>query len=108
MVRAGVVAHPSEREFGGYAEAAADRERGSITDFGALLELSGADSIEAPRMLRSNRVEEPLANGDHAREGNWTESGIPGRLHSQYCCLLSLFISVVQWLGVFSIILEGN
>ncbi len=69
-----MVAHPSEWEFGGYTEAPADRERSSITDFGALLELLGADSIEALQTLRSKWVEEPLANGNLVREGKWTGS----------------------------------
>jgi REP element-mobilizing transposase RayT len=74
MVRAGVVAHPSEWEFGGYAEMLTDRGRSSIIDYGALKELLGADSIEAVRKLRRERIEEALARGEQVRESKWTES----------------------------------
>ena len=74
MVRAGVVAHPSEWEFGGYAEVLMDRERSSIIDYGALMELLGADSVEAVRELRRERIEEALARGEQVRESKWTES----------------------------------
>jgi putative transposase len=74
MVRAGVVTHPCEWEFGGYAELMTDRTRNSITDCDALLELSGAGSNEAMLMLRRGWVEEALARGVEPRQGRWTES----------------------------------
>jgi len=74
MVRAGVVAHPCQWEFGGYAEIQSDPVKDSITDCGALMELLRIDSIQALRKLRGEWVEERLARGELAREGRWTES----------------------------------
>jgi REP element-mobilizing transposase RayT len=74
MVRAGVVSHPCEWEFGGYAEMMTERERSPITDFDALMELSGAESSEAMLRLRSQWVEEALARGVQGRQSRWTES----------------------------------
>jgi hypothetical protein len=74
MVRAGVVKHPREWEFGGYAEMMAGRERSSIADFDALMELAGAGSYEAMLRMRSGWVEDALARGVPARQSKWTES----------------------------------
>lgn len=74
MVRAGVVTHPCEWEFGGYAEMMAERGHSSITDFDALMELSGVESREALLRLRSGSVEKALALGVQARQSKWTDS----------------------------------
>lgn len=74
MVRAGVVAHPSEWEVGGYTEMLAGRENISITDYGALMELLNIGSIETLRELRNKWVGDALAHGEMGREGKWTES----------------------------------
>lgn len=74
MVRAGVVDHPGEWEFGGYAEVMTDRERCRITDFDSLVEFSGAESPETMLRLRGQWVEDALARGVQARQGKWTES----------------------------------
>ena len=74
MVRAGVVAHPSKWEFGGYAEIQAPRERYSIIDHRALIGLLGIPSIEALRRSHNEWVEEALARAEQVREGKWTES----------------------------------
>ena len=52
----------------------AERERSPITDFDALMELSGAESSEAMLRLRSQWVEEALARGVQGRQSRWTES----------------------------------
>jgi len=74
MVRAGVVAYPSEWEFGGYAEMQATRGKDPLTDNRALMELFRIDSVEALRGLRKEWVEEKLTGGEMVREGKWTES----------------------------------
>lgn len=74
MVRAGVVRHPSEWEFGGYAEMIAGPGSGSLVDYGALTQLFGAESNEALRKMREKWVEQSLTRGDLIRESKWTES----------------------------------
>ncbi len=74
MVRAGVVAHPSQWASGGYAEIQEARERYSIIDHRALMYLLGIPSIDALRRLHKTWVEEALGRAAQAREGKWTES----------------------------------
>jgi len=74
MVRAGVVTHPSEWEFGGYAEIQAPRQRYSIIDHRALMGLMGIPSLEALRQSHSLWVEQALARPEQVRESIWTES----------------------------------
>jgi len=74
MVRAGVVAHPSGWQVGGYTEMPASREGNSITDYGALMGLLSIDSVVTLRELREKWVAEALARGEVGREGKWTES----------------------------------
>lgn len=74
MVRTGVVAHPCDWEFGGYAETMAGRGMDSITDDGALMGLFRMDSIETLRELRRKWVEAALTRGGMVREGKWTEN----------------------------------
>jgi putative transposase len=65
MVRAGAVAHPSEWEFGGYAEVQAawgKRSISSITDYIALMELTGTDSIDALLDFRRELVDVRLGS----------------------------------------------
>ena len=81
MVRAGVVAHPSEWEFGGYTEMLAGPRREKITDCSALMELLGADSIAAMLELRKESVEKALGRNDMVREPRWTESVAVGSRH---------------------------
>jgi putative transposase len=74
MVRAGAVAHPSQWESGGYAEIQEARQRYSIIDHRALMDLLGIPSIEALQRLHKAWVEEALGRAERAREGKWTES----------------------------------
>ena len=73
MVRAGVVAHPSQWEFDGYSEIQAPRQRYSIIDHRALMEPLGIPSIEALRQAHGAWVEEALTR-EQVRESKWTES----------------------------------
>ena len=45
-----------------------------MLDHGSILELLGADSIEALRRLRGEWVKEAIARNDLVRESKWTES----------------------------------
>jgi putative transposase len=74
MVRAAVVAHPSQWGFGGYAEIQAPRERYSIIDHRAIMDLLNIPSIETLRMAHCRWVEEALARAEQVREAKWTES----------------------------------
>lgn len=81
MVRAGVVADPSEWESGGYAEIQAARGGDSITDYDALMELYRIDSIETLREMRKEWVDQALSRREQVREGKWTESVAVGNRH---------------------------
>ncbi len=74
MVRAGVVAHPAQWEFGGYAEIQTPRERYSIINHRALMELLGIPSIDELRRLHGMWVKEALGRAEQVREAKWTES----------------------------------
>jgi REP element-mobilizing transposase RayT len=74
MVRAGVVTNPSQWGSGGYTEIQAPRERYSIIDYRALMDLLGIPSIDALRRAHSARVEEALVRAEQVRESKWTES----------------------------------
>jgi putative transposase len=74
MVRAGGVSHPSEWPSSGYIELQRPRERYSIIDHRALMDLLGIPSIEVLRRLHKGWVEEALARAEQVRESKWTES----------------------------------
>jgi len=74
VVRAGVVAHPSEWEFGGYAEIQTTRQRYSIINRRALMELLGIHSTDALRQSHSMWVGEALSRAELVREAKLTES----------------------------------
>jgi putative transposase len=74
MVRAGVVQHPSEWEFGGYAEIQSPKKRYTIVNHRELVNLLGIkDEVQ---LLESHRqwVEEILFSGTNKREARWTVS----------------------------------
>ena len=74
MVRAGVVAHPSEWAWSGYAEIQEPRERYSIIDHGALMELLGIHAIESMCQSHDAWIERALARDGLARDSRWSES----------------------------------
>ena len=74
MVRAGVVRHPSEWEFGGYAEIQAPKQRYAIIDRGALRNLLGLEEDAQLTALHKRWVEDVLVNETHKRDAKWTES----------------------------------
>ena len=74
MVRAGVVAHPSQWTSCGYAEIQKPRERYSIIDHEVLMDLLGIPSINALGRSHQSWVAEALARSGLVRESKWTES----------------------------------
>lgn len=81
MVRAGVAAHPSDWEFGGYAEMLSGLKREEITDRSALMELLRIGSFDGLREMRKQWVEEALVRGSLVREDMWTKSVAVGSRH---------------------------
>lgn len=74
MVRAGVVAHPSEWAFSGYNEIMAPRERYAMIDYEGLKRLLGFQSMQDLAEAYRGRVEESITDGNHFRDAKWTES----------------------------------
>ena len=74
MVRAGVVQHPSEWEFGGYTEIQNSKQRYTVINRRKLSNLLGIKNDAY--LLESHRqwVEEVLKNGSNKRDAKWTES----------------------------------
>ncbi len=58
MVRAGVVKHPSEWEFGGYHELQNPKKRYAVTDYAKLMDLLALDSFEVLQTQRRKLVDE--------------------------------------------------
>lgn len=87
MVRAGVVGHPSEWPFSGYNEIQVPRERYALIDYGGLRELLNFKAMNDLADAYRGWVEESLSNGDHSRDGKWTESVAVGS---------ELFVSVTK------------
>ena len=74
MVRAGVVAHPSEWADSGYNEIQKPKKRYGIIDFPRLMRILQFDDSEELRVSHYNWVEEKLKGNDGNRETEWTES----------------------------------
>ncbi len=83
MVRAGVVTHPGEWPFGGFAEIEREQARYRILDTPSLMQILEIGSPAALRDFRREAVRTALASGRCRREPVWTESaaiGNPGFL----------------------------
>jgi putative transposase len=74
MVRAGVVAHPSEWAYSGYNEIQNPRERYSLIDHGSLADLLGIKSMEELKRSYRGWVEGSLSRRGCQRESRWTQS----------------------------------
>ncbi|MBU1209066.1 MAG: transposase [Proteobacteria bacterium] len=80
MVRAGVVAHPSEWPFCGYVEIQNPRQRYSLVDYEGLMDLFGIRSMEEIKGVYSGWVNEALEKQRYReRQPQWTESIAVGR-----------------------------
>jgi putative transposase len=74
MVRAGVVSHPSEWDFGGYNEIQKPRERYALIDYKRLMELLHFSTIDDLSNSHKKWVEEILKAKNYVRESKWSQS----------------------------------
>jgi putative transposase len=74
MVRAGVVAHPSEWMHCGYREIHAPPERYGIIDLAALSALCGFGDLAGFQRAHRQWVEDALAAGARTRDERWSQS----------------------------------
>jgi putative transposase len=74
MVRAGVVKHPQEWPYGGYAEIQSPRQRYALLDYEGLKEILNFKTIEELAEAYRGWVDDTLIKGNHQRDGKWTES----------------------------------
>jgi len=74
MVRAGVVTHPSEWDFGGYNEIKKPRERYALIDYKRLMDLLHISKVNELRSSHKKWVEEILKTKNHVRESKWSQS----------------------------------
>ncbi len=74
MVRAGVVAHPSEWLFSGYNEIQKPRRKCVLIAYQKLAELTGFETYDAFRKFHLELVNESLRNGNNSRMAIWSES----------------------------------
>jgi len=74
MVRAGVVDHPSNWEFGGYKEIQSPRRKCVLIAYETLAELSGYDDYDSFRQAHKKWVEGSLSDGNNVCDEKWTRS----------------------------------
>ena len=74
MVRAGVVNHPSEWNFGGYNEIQKPRQRYALIDYKRLMELLHISTVNELRNSHKKWVEEILKTQNYVRESKWSQS----------------------------------
>jgi putative transposase len=74
MVRAGVVPHPDQWQWCGYAELMGHRQRYTMLTVDEILSRTWNDSLEDFRKNYSQTVAEAIAHKDLCREPHWTES----------------------------------
>jgi putative transposase len=79
MVRAGVVAHPSEWQWCGYSELIGEKKHYRLLDVERILELLGQPDIESFRAEYRSRIQCAIENRRLSREKKWTESIAVGR-----------------------------
>lgn len=73
MVRAGVVAHPSEWPFCGYHEIQRPKERYTLIDYNGLRETFGFGEMDEFAASYRGWVDEALKKTRHRRDPKWTE-----------------------------------
>ncbi len=74
MVRAGVVTHPSEWNFGGYNEIQKPRQRYALIDYKRLMDLLHISTVDDLRNSHKKWVEEILKTKNYVRESKWSQS----------------------------------
>jgi putative transposase len=74
MVRAGVVSHPSEWNFGGYNEIQAPRQRYALIDYQRLMDLLHISTHDDLRDSHKKWVEETIRAKNLSRNQKWSQS----------------------------------
>ena len=74
MVRAGVVAHPSEWKWCGYLELLGQKAHHRLLDIDRVLELVGVPDIKSFRLEYMDRIQRAISGNKLSRRGYWTES----------------------------------
>ena len=74
MVRAGIVEHPSEWEFGGFNEIRSPRRKSKLIAHDLLVTLSGCSSYASFLNLHDQFLERLLEKESLKREEQWSES----------------------------------
>ena len=74
MVRAGVVHHPSEWDFGGYNEIQSPRRKCVLIADEKLAKFCGYDDYDAFRQSHREWVNGSLVDGNNACDNQWTRS----------------------------------
>ena len=81
MVRAGVVKHPAEWSYSGYAEIQEPKRKNVLINYEKLREFLGFDDYDKVKTAHRKWVESYLEKGDNYREDKWTESIAVGSEH---------------------------
>jgi putative transposase len=79
MVRAGVVSHPAEWEFGGYNEIQYPRRKSILINYDKLAFLSGCDSYASFQHLHRNLINTVLETDKIRKEVFWSQSIAVGK-----------------------------
>jgi len=74
MVRAGVVTHPRQWEFGGYNEIQTPRKRKGIIDFDRLMDLLGFDNYDDLKEAHYKWVDSAVQANSSGKESKWTQN----------------------------------
>jgi putative transposase len=74
MVRAGVVSHPADWQWGGYQELQGIRMRYRLVDIDALLDATGASGLSEFRKMHAEMINKRLQDDRCSRDGNWSSS----------------------------------
>ena len=74
MVRAGVVSHPSEWNFGGYNEIQEPRQRYALIDYQRLMDLLHISTFDDLRNSHKKWVEEIIKRKNFIRDKKWSQS----------------------------------
>jgi len=74
MVRAGVVNHPSEWDFGGYNEIQSPRRKCVLIAYEKLAALTGYDDYDSFRQSHKEWVNALLVDGNNVHDRQWTRS----------------------------------
>jgi len=74
MVRAGVVKHPIDWPYGGYAEIQSPRQRYALIDYEGLKEVLNFKTMDDLAEAYRGWIEDAFNKGAHQKDSKWTES----------------------------------